>query len=175
MEFLVPLLVILSILLVSITLIGHGIWVTLAQEAQLRELESTLRQLERLHQAGALDGVNLRVLKTKIDSEREQLLFPHGRPGVARQPSLFTPDLSAPRAPRVAPPIKQDDGPARPAVRSEPEQTGPSPFAVPATPQTTSPVGAAPQFGAWAKDSDEPVHSAPVLKPPRKPFAEVLA
>src|SRR5437870_10430722 len=30
MEFLIPLLVILSILLVSITLIGHGIWLALA-------------------------------------------------------------------------------------------------------------------------------------------------
>src|SRR2546425_601259 len=227
MEFLIPLFVILSILLVSITLIGHGIWLalawffrqlsgsassisitpapgpqtprpcvncrspfdiqvkycgrcgairlTLAQEAHLRELDSTLPQLERLHQAGALDGVNLRVLKTKIDSEREQLLFPHGRPGAARQPSLFTPDLGAHRTPGVAPPIKPDVGLPKPAVRSETEKAGPSPFAIPATPQTTSPAGAAPQFGAWAKDSDEAVPAAPVLKPPRKPFAEVLA
>ena len=161
MEFLIPLLIILSILLVSITLIGHGIWValawlfrklsgtasansitlapspqgprpcvscrslidvqmkycgrcgairlTLAQEEQLRELVSTLRQLERLHQAGALDELNLRVLKTKIDSEREQLLFPHGRPGAARQPSLFIPDL---RTSGVAPPIKPVPPPA---------------------------------------------------------------
>src|SRR5260370_5679976 len=148
MEFLIPLLVILSILLVSVTLIGHGIWValtwflrqlsgtassisitpalsppvsrscvdcrsqievrmkycgrcgavrlSLAQEEQVRELEGIVRHLERLHQVGALDEVNFRVLKTKIDSEREQLLFPQGRPGTARQPSLFTPDLSAP-------------------------------------------------------------------------------
>ncbi len=221
MEFLIPLLIILSILLVSITLIGHGIWValawlfrqlsgtassnsitlapspqaprpcvscrspidvqmkycgrcgairlTLAQEEQLRELVSTLRQLERLHQAGALDELNLRVLKTKIDSEREQLLFPHGRPGAARQPSLFTPDL---RTSGVAPPIKPDVAPPGPG---EKEKAGSSPFAIPATPQTTSSAGAAPQFGAWAKDSDEHIHPAPVLKPPRKPFAEVLA
>src|SRR5213080_93498 len=187
MEFLIPLLIILSILLVSITLIGHGIWValawlfrqlsgtassnsitpapspqaprpcvccrssidvqmkycgrcgairlTLAQEEQLRELVSTLRQLERLHQAGALDELNLRVLKTKIDSEREQLLFPHGRPGAARQPSLFTPDLSAPRTSGVAPPIKPDVAPPGPG---EKEKAGSSPFAIPATPQTTS-------------------------------------
>src|SRR5437870_13407990 len=227
MEFLIPLLVILSILLVSITLIGHGIWLalawffrqlsgtassisitpapspqpprpcvncrspidiqmkycgrcgairlTLAQEAQLRELDSTLRQLERLHQAGALDGVNLRVLKTKIDSEREQLLFPQGRPGTARQPSLFTPDFSAPRTSGAAPPIKPDVGLPKPAVRRETEKAGPSPFAIPASPQTTSVSGAAPQFGAWAKDSDEHIHPPPVPKPPRKPFAEVLA
>ena len=226
MEFLISLLVILSILLVSITLIGHGIWLalawffrqlsrtassisitpapspqpprpcvncrspidiqmkycgrcgairlTLAQEAQLRELDSTLRQLERLHQAGALDGVNLRVLKTKIDSEREQLLFPQGRPGTARQPSLFTPDFSAPRTSGAAPPIKPDVGLPKPAVRRETEKAGPSPFAIPASPQTTSVSGAAPQFGAWAKDSDEHIHPPPVLKPPRKPFAEVL-
>src|SRR5437016_4696072 len=224
MEFLIPLLVILSILLVSITLIGHGIWLalawffrqlagtassisitaapspqpprpcvncrspidiqmkycgrcgairlTLAQEAQLRELDSTLRQLERLHQAGALDGVNLRVLKTKIDSERERLLFPQGRPGTARQPSLFTPDLSAPRTPRVAPPIKQDVGRPEPG---EKEKARPSPFAIPTAPEASSPAGSTPQFGAWAKDSDEHVHPAPVSKPPRKPFAEVLA
>src|SRR3989442_5643048 len=224
MEFLIPLFVILSILLVSITLIGHGIWLalawffrqlsgsassisitpapgpqtprpcvncrspidiqvkycgrcgairlTLAQEAHLRELDSTLPQLERLHQAGALDGVNLRVLKTKIDSEREQLLFPHGRPGAARQPSLFTPNLGAPRTHGVAPPIKPDVGVSKPAVRSETEKAGPSPFAIP---QTTSPAEAAPQFGAWVKDSDEAVLAAPVLKPPYKPFAEVLA
>src|SRR6266508_3552234 len=105
MEYLIPLLFILSILVVSVTLIGHGIWLalawfvrqlsgstssvsitpapslqaprscvncsspidlqmkfcgrcgavrlTLAQETEVRELESTVRQLERLHQAGA--------------------------------------------------------------------------------------------------------------------------
>src|SRR5438132_10701064 len=222
MEFLIPLLVILSILLVSVTLIGHGIWLalawffqqlsrsassiapapspqaprpcvncrssidiqmkycgrcgairlTLAQEAHLRELDSTFRQLERLHQGGALDGVNLRVLKTKIDSEREQLLFPHGRQGAAKQPSLFTPDLSAPRTPRVAPPIKQNVGRPEPG---EKEKARPSPFAIPNAPEASSPAGSTPQFGAWAKDSDEHVHPAPVSKPPRKPFAEVLA
>src|SRR5438128_4762697 len=203
MEFLIPLLVILSILLVSITLIGHGIWLalawffrqlsgtassisitaapsqqpprpcvnchspidiqmkycgrcgairlTLAQEAQLRELDSTLRQLERLHQVGALDEVNFRVLKTKIHNEREQLLFPHGRPGTARQASLFTPDLSAPRTAGVAPPIKPDVAPPGPGER---KRAGSSPFAIPTASETPSPAGTAPQFGAWAKDSD---------------------
>src|SRR5438132_4851084 len=224
MEFLIPLPIILSILLVSITLIGHGIWValawlfrklsgtasansitvapspqgprpcvscrslidvqmkycgrcgairlTLAQEEQLRELVSTLRQLERLHQAGALNELNLRVLKTKIDSEREQLLFPHGRPGAARQASLFTPDLSAPRTAGVAPPIKPE---AAPPGLGERKRAGSSPFAIPTASETPSPAGTAPQFGAWAKDSDEHIHPAPVLKQPRKPFAEVLA
>jgi len=103
----------------------------------------------------------------------KQLLFPHGRPGAAKQPSLFTSDLSAPRTPGVAPPIKQDVGLPKPAVSSETEKAGPSPFAIPATPQTPSLAGPAPQFGDWAKDSDELVHPAPILKPPRKPFAEV--
>src|SRR6266849_4271901 len=144
MEILIPLLIILFILLVIVTLVGHGIWValawvfrggkpkqsvvgptlplsspaqrpchncgeslaiqmkfcgvcgahrlSLAQEEHLRELEGTLRQLERLHQSGALDAVNFRVLKTKIENEREQMLFPDGRPGTAGQPSLFTPE-----------------------------------------------------------------------------------
>src|SRR6266404_242754 len=147
MEFLIPLLVILFILLVIVTLVGHGIWVALAwifrggkpkqpvvgpslslsspaqrpchncseslaiqmkfcgvcgahrlslvQEAQLHELLGTLRQLERLHQSGALDAVNFRVLKTKIENEREQMLFPDGRPGTAGQPSLFTPETTS--------------------------------------------------------------------------------
>jgi len=42
-----------------------AIRLTLAQEDQLRELDSTVRQLERLHQVGALDEVNFRVLKNK--------------------------------------------------------------------------------------------------------------
>src|SRR5260370_25698625 len=148
---------------------------SLAEEEQVRELEGIVSHLERLHQVGALDEVNFRVLKTKIDSEREQLLFPQGRPGTARQPSLFTPDLSAPRTAGVALPTKPDVGLPKPAVRSESEKAAPSPFAIPATPQTPSLAGAAPQFGAWAKDSDEHIHPPPVLKPPRKPFDEVLA
>src|SRR6266404_6374158 len=143
MEYLIPLLIVLFILLVLVTLVGHGIWIvlawffrevrgskrgtsvsiyspsepakhqcrncgcvleiqtkfcgvcgaerlTLAQEQQLRELEVTLRQLERLHQTGAQDQVNFRVLKTRIENERERTFFPRGRPGAANQPSLFT-------------------------------------------------------------------------------------
>ena len=159
MEVLIPLLIILFILLLIVTLVGHGIWValawlfrggkrkqsvigptlslsssaqrpchncgeslaiqmkfcgvcgahrlSLAQEEHLRELDGTLRQLERLHQSGALDAVNFRVLKTKIESEREQLLFPDGRPGVARQPSLFTPEArSRATSPATAKPVE---------------------------------------------------------------------
>src|SRR5207244_10062781 len=55
------------------------------------------------------------------------------------------------------------------------EKARPSPFAIPNAPEASSPAGSTPQFGAWAKDSDEHIHPAPVLKQPRKPFAEVLA
>ena len=108
MEYLIPLFIVLFILLVFVTLVGHGIWMalawffrevggtkretgvsiyssgepakhqctncecvleiqmkfcgicgaqslTLAQEEQLRELAVTLRQLERLHETGALN------------------------------------------------------------------------------------------------------------------------
>src|SRR5215471_3704623 len=134
MEVLIPVLIVLFILLVIITLVGHGIWValafffrtltgrddqqppvqtlslqtnttphpclscsarltvnmkfcgrcgahrpTLAQEEQLRELAITLRQLERLCQAGEYEA-EFQVLKNQIAAERERILFPHGRP-----------------------------------------------------------------------------------------------
>ncbi len=213
MEVLIPLLIILFILLLIVTLVGHGIWVvlawffrefgggkisarppsasqtssaqrpchncgeslaiqmkfcgvcgahrlSLAQEEHLRELDGTLRQLERLHQSGALDAVNFRVLKTKIESEREQMLFPDGRPGVARQPSLFTPEARS----RATSP-----------ATGKPVETARPPFIVPETSAERSPDKEPPTLGAWAKDSDDaqPVSTFP--KPPRRPFAEVLA
>src|SRR5712664_2272036 len=212
MDILIPLLIILFILLVIVTLVGHGIWVALAwifrggkpkqsvvgltlslsspaqrpchncsesleiqmkfcgvcgaqrlslvQEAQLHELLGTLRQLERLHQSGALDAVNFRVLKTRIENEREQMLFPDGRPGTAGQPSLFTPESRS----RKTPP-----GTAKPV---EPERP---PFISPETTEEQPPDKEAPGFGAWAKDSDEAKPVSPFPKPPRRPFAEVLA
>ena len=212
MEILIPLLIILFILLVIVTLVGHGIWVALAwifrggkpkqsvvgltlslsspaqrpchncsesleiqmkfcgvcgaqrlslvQEAQLHELLGTLRQLERLHQSGALDAVNFRVLKTRIENEREQMLFPDGRPGTAGQPSLFTPESRS----RKTPP-----GTAKPV---EPERP---PFISSETTEEQPPDKEAPGFGAWAKDSDEAKPVSPFPKPPRRPFAEVLA
>src|SRR5712691_3789356 len=212
MEVLIPLLIILFILLLIVTLVGHGIWValawfyrefgggktgasppsasqtssaqrpchncgeslaiqmkfcgvcgahrlSLAQEEHLRELDGTLRQLERLHQSGALDAVNFRVLKTKIESEREQMLFPDGRPGAARQPSLFTPETRS----RATSP-----------ATSKPAETARPPFIVPETSAERPPDQEPPTLGAWAKDSDDakPVSTFP--KPPRRPFAEVL-
>ena len=76
---------------------------SLAQEKLIDDLEVTLRQLERLHAAGALDEINLRALKAKLETERELILFPQGRPGTERQPSPFTPGAKAP--PVTASPI----------------------------------------------------------------------
>src|SRR6266478_5753510 len=209
MEILIPLLIILFILLVIVTLVGHGIWVALAwcfrefggrktggppsasqtspaqrpcftcgeslaiqikfcgvcgaqrlslvQEAQLHELLGTLRHLERLHQSGALDAVNFRVLKTRIENEREQMLFPDGRPGTAGQPSLFTPESTS----RKTPP--------------EPVEPERPPFISPESTEEQPPDKEAPGFGAWAKDSDDAKPVSPFPKPPRRPFAEVLA
>jgi hypothetical protein len=215
MESLIPVLFVLFILLLIVTLLGHGIWVALAwfvrevtgsktntrpptildtspaarpcqncgysllikmqfcgvcgahrltmsQEKLLRELDVTLRQLERLYQAGALNEVNLRVIKSKIEAEREQLLFPHGRPGAAKQPDLF----ASLAQPRVTPPA--------PKATSK-SVTVEAPFIRPATPGGSESKQAAPPPGAWAKDSDKAKPVAPVPKPPRKPFAEVLA
>ncbi len=133
---------------------------TLAQEEQLRELEVTLRQLERLHKSGAMSETDFRVLKTRIVSERENFLFPTGRPGAAKQPSLFTPAATPQKKP--APPASTAPTPPR---------------------SVTEPVAAArsskgePQpAGEWTKDSDEVPPAAHIHPPPpRKPFAEVLA
>lgn len=225
MDILIALLVILVILLVGVTLIGHGIWLVLAwfvrqvtgkqshapgqtlpldvpapeqcfqchvvqftsskycprcgavrpttaQKELLRELDGTVRQLDRLHQAGALDEVNFRVLKAKIDNEREHIIFPQGRPGSPKQPSLFTQPISAREAKPAAPPLKRDQAKHEPAAdRAKP----PPPFITSKPVQEHTPDHAGQQFGAWAADSDEAVPVAPVWKPPRRPFAEVLA
>src|SRR5882724_7200393 len=69
---------------------------TEVQEKELRELEATLRQLDKLHQSGVLDEVNFRALKTEIENQREELLFPDGRPGAVKQASMFTPQTEVP-------------------------------------------------------------------------------
>ncbi len=233
MDILITLVVILVILLVSVTLIGHGIWLALAwfvrqvtggksqarvqtlsldvpapeqcfhchvvqltstkycprcgavrpttaQKELIRELEGTLRQLDRLHQAGALDEVNFRVLKAKIDNEREHIIFPQGRPGSAEQRSLFPSTTSPRKASKVsnaAPSIERDAGAHKPAAKGAPKPTPPfvttPPLGAPFDEHT--PDHAKQQFGAWAADSDEAVAVTPVLQPPRRPFAEVLA
>lgn len=232
MELLSAFVVILVILLVGVTLIGHGLWLvlawfvrqvtgghaharvqtlsldppapeqcfhchvvqftsgkycascdavrpTIAQKELLRELEATLRQLDRLQQAGALDEVNFRVLKAKIDNEREQIIFPNGRPGRAEQPSLFPATTSprkarAPRDSNAAPSIERDAAAPKPvAADGAPHPT--PPFVTPATFEEQAPDHSGQEFGAWAADSDEAALQPPVLGPPRRPFAEVLA
>jgi len=130
---------------------------TVAQEKVISELEVTLRQLERLCKAGALDEVNFRVIKSKIEAEREQLLFPHGRPGAAKQPGLFAP----PAQPRVT----------QPAAKATLQNIAEAPAASGGPGSEQAP----PLPGAWTRDSDKAKPIAPVPKPPRKPFAEVLA
>ena len=133
--------------------------VTLKQEEQLRELEITLQQLERLHETGPPDAPNLRILKIRIQNERERIFFPHGRPGAARQASLFVPQT---RTADVPP-------------RTDFSQTPPIPSATSASVEDAAPRSA-PQFGAWAPAADS--DQAPrrdVAKPPRKPFTDVLA
>jgi hypothetical protein len=143
---------------------------TPAQEELLRELETTLRQLDRLYQAGALDEVNSRVLRAKINNEREQIIFPRGRPGSAVQPSLFSP--AAPPRQTSPPSSKQDAVGPQPRADGAPAPAFDSPatFAEPTSPQ-------APQFGAWldATDADKTETPPSVIKPPRRPFSEVLA
>jgi hypothetical protein len=147
---------------------------TPAQKDLVRELKATLRQLDRLHQAGALDEVNFRVLKAKLDNEREQIIFPQGRPGSAKQPSLFTSTPLPRKAPRAASPIEPDAAAPKPvAADGAPGPTPPS--ATTATFEEPAPDHPRQQFGAWAADSDKAVPKPPVLQPPRRPFAEVLA
>jgi hypothetical protein len=135
---------------------------TLDQEKLISELDITLGQLERLYKTAALEEVNFRVIKSKIEAEREQLLFPRGRPGAVKQPDLFAPQAH----PRVTPPTP----------KSTPESvTAEAPFISPATPGGSGFEQTTPPAGAWAKDSDKTRPAAPVPKPPRKPFAEVLA
>ena len=56
----------------------------------------------------------------------------------------------------------------------EAEKTFP-PYIVPETTEKRPHDEGSPPLGEWAKDSDEVKLPLPVLRPPRKPFAEVLA
>jgi len=133
---------------------------TSAQEEQLRELGITLRQLDRLHQAGEYQP-DFTDLKNVLELEREGILFPHGRPRKAEAPPSVVPEPQTPARPQTE---------AKPV---EPLKTAPSPFITP-TPFEDAP-GEAPRFGEWSKDSDEAELPPPVPKVPRKPFADVLA
>jgi hypothetical protein len=133
---------------------------TLEQEEHLRELEITLRQLERLQKSGAMSEPDFGDLKTRIVSEREQILFPQGHPGAAKQPALFTPEATPQE--KAAPPATPEPTPPR-SVTEPPAAT-------------RSPEGESRPAGEWTRDSDEVPPTAHIHPPaPRKPFAEVLA
>ena len=156
---------------------------TPAQKDLLRDLKATLRQLDRLHQAGALDEVNFRVLKVKIDTELEQILFPHGRPGSIQQPSLFSFTKPPSKAPPPVPLSNPDAAapkasPADGEVRAAPPSVATPPFDATREERARDQPGQ--RFGSftdanWAADSPEPVPHPPIPTPPRRPFAEVLA
>jgi len=219
MEVLIPVLIVLFILLVIITVVGHGIWLLLAwiirtitgsdsqegeakqfetlslqtpvgyecpncatklnsqmkfcgrcgahrptpsQEEYLRELEVTLRQLERLRQAGEHES-DFSALKSQIAAERDRILFPQGRPQRPRTPPVTSRPIPETKAPAQTVP----EQPA-PATASGP------PYITPSTFEDAVRSEAAPQFSSWSKDSDKSPLPPPPVKPPRKPFADVL-
>src|SRR6185436_18939270 len=96
---------------------------TLKQEEQLRELDITLRQIDRLYQSGGLDEINFQVFKTRIETERELLFFPQGRPDTAHQASLFAAATSKPQP--ASRPVVEQPPPSPPSVTSMPFEPSP--------------------------------------------------
>jgi hypothetical protein len=132
---------------------------TLAREEHLRELEVTLRHLERLRETGQFKS-DFSELRNAIVAEREWILFPNGRPRRA------TPSRAAHRETRTPEPQPR---------QPEPQQTAPPPFITPTTFDEAPSAATGPQFGAWSKESEKAPPPPPIPKPPRKPFADVLA
>ncbi|HEX3144070.1 MAG TPA: hypothetical protein VHQ64_08865, partial [Pyrinomonadaceae bacterium] len=126
---------------------------TLREEEQLGELEATIRQLERLHEAGEYK-TDYEELRRAIAAERDRILFPHGRPKKADRPSPATP---RPTEPRPQPQTVEPETPAS------------------VTAFDGAPPAATPPYGEWSKDSDDAELPPPTPKAPRKPFADVLA
>src|SRR5574341_593426 len=209
MDVLIPVLFFLFILLVIVTLVGHGIWaflawlfrttssgeseqsvqtlsltrtaahscpncrqtlsiqmkfcgvcgaqrLTLAQQEHLRELDVTRRQLERHQRIGERDEISFQIIRTRVEAERKRILFPHGRPGEIKPETQFTPEATKPQPQPV-----------------EREAAARTPFITPIVEDETRAEAARP-LGEWSKDSDK-VRPAPIVKPPRKPFADVVA
>src|SRR5213075_2721007 len=109
---------------------------------------------------GAMAAADFGDLKSRIVSEREHVLFPFGRPGIAKQPSFFTPEATAQKKPS-SPPTTAQTPPrsiTEPVVEPQPTKDESRPA------------------GEWARDADELPPFLPINPPaPRKPFAEVLA
>ena len=124
---------------------------TLKQEEELGELDITLRQLEKLHWYSDESESDLENVKARIASARELILFPHGRPTERAEPS-----------PAVETPVS----PVQSGTTAAPFIT-PATFDEPATQPT-------PVFEEWSKDSDQRPIAAPIVKPPRKPWTDVL-
>jgi len=123
---------------------------TLKEEEELRELDITLRQLEKLHWYGDETEGDLENVKARIASARELILFPNGRPPKRAEPS-----------PGETPLVPVQSVTAAPFIT-------PATFDQPAAQET-------PAFEDWSKDSDQRPIAEPMVKPPRKPFADVLA
>ena len=129
---------------------------TLSQEEQLHELEVTLRQLERLRQAGIYKQ-DLTELRDALEKQREQILFPNGRPAKPQRTA----------AEPARPPAKPKS--VEPRIETPPVSISPDTF------EGKPPAEPAPIPGAWATDSDHAIPPPAVPKAPRKPFADVLA
>jgi hypothetical protein len=129
---------------------------TLAQEEHLRELQITLRHLDRLRQAGEYKADFAELTRT-FEAERDWILFPNGKPE---------------RRPEAAASRKAAKPEAKPQP-VEPRKAATPPFITPAMFEDRPQVDSAPRAGAWSKDSEKPPPPPP--PPPRKPFADVLA
>src|SRR6266571_4638270 len=130
-------------------------FLTERQHKSVRDLEITLLQITRLHDIEAIDQVNFLELRTRIEKERELIIFPNGRPGMPAQAPLAASDKAAP----AASPIAQ-----QPIASSSEEHFPPSLF---------TPPPLAERAAAHAPFAAEiPIKTT---KAPRKPFAEVLA
>src|SRR6266496_2436664 len=130
-------------------------FLTKQQDKSVRDLEITLLQITRMHDIGAIDQVNFLELRTRIEKERELIIFPNGRPGMPAQAPLAASDKAAPATPPIA---------KQPIASSSEEHFPPSLFT---PPPLAEPAAAHAPFAA-----EIPTETT---RAPRKPFSEVLA
>ncbi len=130
-------------------------FLTKQQDKSVRDLEITLLQITRMHDIGAIDQVNFLELRTRIEKERELIIFPNGRPGTRAQAPLFTSDKAAPAMPSIT----------QQSIASSSEEHFPPSLFTP--PPLAEPAAAHAPFAA-----EIPTETT---RAPRKPFSEVLA
>src|SRR6266496_936073 len=130
-------------------------FLTKQQDKSVRDLEITLLQITRMHDIGAIDQVNFLELRTRIEKERELIIFPNGRPGTRAQAPLFTSDKAAPAMPSFT----------QQSIASSSEEHFPPSLFTP--PPLAEPAAAHAPFAA-----EIPTETT---RAPRKPFSEVLA